>query len=197
VDGDDPGVIEPARGPGLAHESLAKFVGELGVKVDAQGFKRHHAVDDRVAGKVDHSHCPAAEGLFDLITSNSLLRHRSSLYLHPAPPASESASESAPEKPRPYGSTGSPARPPTAMRADGYTAGRLSESPSHPTPGYPAKRLFGFPTHPFETRRHQDHQELTKVFICVFLAFRKSIPLPKVITWTNDVRVPNSNGIPS
>ena len=79
MDGDDPRMVEPARSPRFANEAFTKLFGVVGVEVDAQGLERNQTVDDRIAGEVNHSHRPASERLFELIASDSLLRHHVSI----------------------------------------------------------------------------------------------------------------------
>jgi hypothetical protein len=62
VDGDDGRMIEDSRGLRLAHEALLELLGLLVVAVlDADGFQRDEAPDERVLGQVDDAHRPFAE----------------------------------------------------------------------------------------------------------------------------------------
>ena len=87
-DGDDVGVLQPRRGPGLDLEALAALLVERAL--DGEGLDRHLALQDLVPAAVDHPHPappdaahhrvlpdPAPRGLVGLVRGQHQLTRRS------------------------------------------------------------------------------------------------------------------------
>ena len=71
-DGDDSGMLKPARSLCLNQETLAIFLFFFGVQPRQQdGLKRNHPVNLRIAGLIDHSYGSATEFGHDLISSKT------------------------------------------------------------------------------------------------------------------------------